>query len=330
MCVMCVARELCVRKCMHVPQPISIERVYLCNFARWSTAAMFTIRTETVVTAPSGNVWVVDGVVEIEGALYAPISKRSQGSIAFKRFLRSAKWYHRAGDLIAELTSLRKKALKKALQDKDPFADEGDGDAAPSEACSYWKERREFLKVVTSAHTVGVEKLLNVELPSFELRNGTVVPAVTTRMPDPADYLTDKTFRGILLELNQDTLSWVTDRYTTLPRGEDTTLQRGEACVRPDKYRKRNYTPSKHKDRKQSDAELGFDTLGNEPDTGETANSIGFETHEDERAVARDACIDKSESEENFRTPQKAAANEIEAVATCTPRKVWPIFMMKS
>ena len=146
-------------------------------------------------------------------------------------------------------------------------------------------------------------------------------------MPDPADYLTDKSFRGILLELNQDTLSWVTDRYTTLPRGEDTTLQRGEACVRPDKYRKRNNTPSKHKDREQSDAELGFDTLGNEPDTGETANSIGFETHEDERAVARDACIGESEPEENFRTPQKAAASEIEAVATCTPRKVWPIFM---
>ena len=80
-----------------------------------------------MVTAPSGNVWVVDGVVEIEGALYAPISK---GTIAFKRFLKSVKWYHRAGDRISELTSLRKKALNKALQEKDPFA-EGDGDAAP-------------------------------------------------------------------------------------------------------------------------------------------------------------------------------------------------------
>ena len=150
--VSCVCASVCT---FHSQYPSS---AYLCNCATWSAATMFTIRTETVVTAPSGNVWVVDGVVEIEGVLYAPISKRSQGSIAFKRFLRSAKWYHRAGDLIAELTSLRKKALKKALQDKDPFADEGDGDAAPSEACSYWKERREFLKVVTSAHTVGVEK----------------------------------------------------------------------------------------------------------------------------------------------------------------------------
>ena len=257
--------------------------------------------------SPSGNVWVVRDPVSIDGVIYAPITK---GNLPFKRFLKAIRTYQPAADLVEELVSLRTLALTRAFNQTDPFAE--DDNAGKTLDVSWFKERKRWKKLLDAPDNDDVQKVLQVELPAFTSLDGNVIEAVTTHMPSPQGvfHCNPDYFRGVLLELEQDTLQWVTERYAALQRGDED--QRYIVKRTPRKPRRERKMRRREGGGESNDERLQFEDEGDDmnnndatlewmgEDTGDSAHdvsagalaSIKIEVVESDKVVPRKLCKD--------------------------------------
>ena len=289
----------------------------------------YEIGMHLVVSSEDGSHWVVKDAVSIDGAWFAPITKGTQG---FKRFLKATRDHKRASVIIDELRRHRADALRRKLFERDPFnnGDNGDNGDDARGGLSKFKQQRQYQKMLDALENAGKDEMVEVTLPEFMSADGTMIPATQTRMP--RNEATRAEWRGVFLELNDETLTWVAERNSTLQR------DRGDDSSHEDRRRKQ---------RRRASNDVGHDD-GNGGDDWDgatlrpAARSVrSTDGASDDRRTAHgsiQACAEARAAVENEDAeaalakdePQSEAVAKAEPTVDAQPRAFWPLFSRRA